>query len=272
MRQIRIFRNFFAIFFFVASVAFLILGPGVNPISAISAKSQIVLSAISSTIGVTLVWLILTLLFGRIYCSTVCPLGAISDFCARIGRRMRDRRPYLWRPAKSWTRYLLLLYILSLLLGLVVLPFTIEPWNVMRNVTAAARPVNISGTWLAYGFSALTGMIAGFIVLAGVVVWSMLKGRDFCTDFCPLGAALSTVGDRTLYHIEIDPDLCTSCGRCEDVCSAHCIHLAERHVDNGRCLRCFDCLAVCDNNAIRFQANRNMRGTPLLRKRVRRPI
>lgn len=258
-----------ATLFFVASLAYLFIGKQVNPMTVVAPKTQIILSAISVTIGATLVWLLISFLFGRIYCSTVCPVGTITDIFARLGRKLpRRAKAYSYRPASTWGRHVLLVYILCLLVGVMVVPYVIEPWNIMRNIAATVRPEEtLKHTWIHLGIGAGTGIIAGITGIVLIIAWSVWKGRDYCTDFCPIGIALGAIDDRSLMHIEIDPNLCTSCGKCEDACSAHCIRVSERLVDNSRCLRCFDCLAQCDNDAIRYQTNRNFRITPMMRKR-----
>ena len=234
----------------------------------VSYKSQIILSSLSYTIGATLVWLLISFLAGRIYCSTVCPVGAVSDFFAGAGRRLpRRRKTFSYSPPRNFGTHVLLIYILSLLLGISVLAYVVEPWNMMRNLAAMVRPEAVAHSWSAIGKSTAVGAAAGVTGIAAVIVWSLVSGRDFCTSFCPLGAALGSIGRNALLHIEIDPDKCTHCGRCEDVCSAHCIKNSTNLVDNSRCLRCFDCLAECDDDAIRLQINRNTPMTPLFRKR-----
>ena len=89
MRQIRIFRIFLEIIFFIATAAYLLVGPQLNPMDVISVKSQIILSLGSSAIGALLVWIVLTLLFGRVYCSSVCPVGTLSDLFIRLRRNIR---------------------------------------------------------------------------------------------------------------------------------------------------------------------------------------
>ena len=49
------------------------------------------------------------------------------------------------------------------------------------------------------------------------------------------------------------------------------LKVVGRYVDNGRCVRCFDCIAVCPNDAIRLQANRNRPANPLLRRTKKVP-
>ncbi|MDE6717349.1 MAG: 4Fe-4S binding protein [Muribaculaceae bacterium] len=269
MKNIRVFRIFLAILFFAASTVYLCIGPDAHPMAVISVKSQINLSLLATTIGATLVWLLITLSFGRIYCSTVCPIGAMTDFFARLGRRLRKKKkPYRWKTRKIWGELCLIGFILSLLLGFLPVGYVLGPWNMTADMAATVRPEAISDTWIDFGYGVSTGIISGIVSFIIVSVWSVMSGRDYCTTVCPLGAALCAIGHSSIMNIEIDPDRCTYCGKCEDVCSAHCIKVTDRLVDNPRCLRCFDCLAVCDEDAIRFQSNRNMPLTPLFQKRT----
>ena len=268
MKQIRVFRIFFAILFFAASVAYLCIGPNAHPMAVISLKTQINLSMINTTIGATLVWLLITLLAGRIYCSSVCPIGAINDAAARLGRKLpRKRKTYRWKNRNNWGGYILVGFILSLLLGFFPVGYVLGPWNTMANIASIVNHDAIYDSWVQFGYGVTAGIIAGIVSLIIIVGWAMLSGRDYCNTICPVGTALSAVGHSSLMNIEIDPDRCTYCGKCEEACSAHCIKVTERLVDNARCLRCFDCLAVCDDEAIQFKLNKNVPLTPLFQKR-----
>lgn len=269
MRQIRVFRIFLAILFFVASVVYLCIGPHAHPMAVISEKTQINLAMITVTIGATIVWLLITLLFGRVYCATVCPIGSLSDFFSRIGRRLpRKRKTYRWKNRNVWGEYILVGYILSLLLGFFPVGYVLGAWNMMSNMAAVVRPEAIEDTWIHFGYGVTAGVVAGIISFIVITVWALISGRDYCNTICPLGAALGAIGRSTLMNIEIDPDRCTYCGKCEDVCSAHCIKVTERMVDNARCLRCFDCLAVCEDDAIHYSLNKNVPLTPLFQRRT----
>lgn len=258
---------FIATIFFVASVAFLTIGPDVHPMAVASEKSQVLLSAVSLSLGATLVWLLLTFLFGRIYCSTVCPIGTLTDIIMRVRRKIpRLNRPSSYAHPRRWSIHILIVYVVCLIIGLIVVPFLIEPWNIMRNIASTIRPSAVETTWISLGLGAVTGAAAGIASLLILLVLALFKGRAFCTDICPLGTAMGLLGDQTVLHIEIDPDRCNSCGRCEDQCKARCIKVVSRYVDNSRCVRCFDCIAECPEDAIRFQINRNRPATPLLQK------
>lgn len=244
------------------------------PADGLAWRVQIVPSALGATLGATLFWIVMSFVAGRIYCSTVCPIGTLSDLCTWI-RRKTSKRPLTFsyresrrsRPDRLTLRsWILILYILSLLFGILVVAYVIEPWNMMRNLASVFNPGITSATWGSLGIGAAVGIVAGVVTVGGVMVWSFFSGRRFCNTVCPIGTVLGATDGLQLYHIEIDPDKCINCMKCEDVCSSECVKVLSRHVDNGRCVRCFDCLSVCPNDAIRLQTNRNRRVTPMMRR------
>lgn len=226
---------------------------------------QIVLSSSAATATVSLVWLAVTLLFGRIYCAAVCPVGTFSDIFLRLRRRIpRLDKPFSYRPRAPWAIHVLWIYLLCIVIGVAAVPFIVEPWNMARNAATAARPELAASTWGTIGFGAAWGAAAGLLSLFVVAALSLRRGREYCTRFCPLGTALGYAQKFSMMHIEIDPDKCISCGRCEENCRAQCIRVKDRHVDETRCVRCFDCVADCPTGAIRYQPGRNRPATPVM--------
>lgn len=268
MKQLRAIRILLAVLFLIASAACLFIGPQAHPMARASMQVQIILSAASITVGATLVWLLLTFLFGRLYCAMICPIGTFSDVFFRIRRLFpKLNRPFSYRHRSRWSIHIAWIYLLCVIAGVVCVPYLIEPWNIARNMTALANPQNLSSTWATVSTGAATGVIAGIVSAILIAASSLFYGREFCTRYCPVGTLLGYVQDHAVMHIEIDPDKCISCGKCEDNCRAQCIKTVSRYVDNARCVRCFDCVADCPTGAIRYQINRNRRpATPLLRK------
>lgn len=274
--KLRTIRVFLAVIFFIASLAYLIIGPQVHPMAVVAEKVQIIPSALSATIGVTAFWFVATFLFGRVYCSTVCPIGTLQD-CAislrrRIERGRRNEKRFRFRQASHWRYDFLIVYLLCLLLGISAACYIVEPWNIMRNIASIFNRNAISATWATLSLGVATGMAAGVVSLIALLIWAWLRGREFCNTVCPIGTAMGAMHGQNLFHIEIDPDRCTSCLKCEDICPGECIKVVSRYVDNSRCTRCFDCVAVCPDNAIRYQINRNRRfSSPLMRRRKSTP-
>lgn len=240
--------------------------------------AQITLSLLSATAGATFVWLLLTFLFGRIYCSTACPVGFFSDLVFTLSRRYGPLRhkQFSYRPHAPYATHVLILYLVALAFSISVIPFLIEPWNMARNVASTINRGAIQDTWgsLHYigtgAFAGITaGVISGAVTLVVLIFLAARGGRTFCTRFCPLGTAMGLLGDRTMFHLEVDPDKCISCGKCENNCRAQCVKSVTRYIDNSRCVRCFECIAHCPAEAIRFQRNRNRPATPLFRRKAK---
>lgn len=261
----RNFRIALASVMLIASLAWLGLGFHAPLFLGISERSQIIPSSIQSCLGATVFWIIATLLFGRVYCATVCPVGALQDATIWLRKKTGKRKPFRYKEPKKFRYPLLVAYIASLALGALTVGYVVEPWNIVRNVMSTVNPADTSGTWQAAGISVGIGMASGWISFCLITVWAWHSGRGFCTSVCPIGTALGTLHTQTLMHIAIDPDKCISCMKCEDVCASGCIKVEKRLVDNSRCVRCFDCTDVCPNDAIRFQINKERRRqTPLM--------
>jgi len=66
--------------------------------------------------------------------------------------------------------------------------------------------------------------------------------------FCPAGVCVN------LFELTIDPELCTGCGLCKDVCPQDAIEGEKKEVhvlDRSKCVRCRSCLDVCARKAIK---------------------
>lgn len=265
MKELRIIRIILAVIFFVGAVLYFAIGLRIHPALSFTEKVQIIPSMIANCLGVTIIWLVVTLLIGRVYCSTVCPVGTFQDIF-RHGRRFIKplKKSFSYHPGSKMRYYIFGAYIFCIIAGVAAIPFWIEPWSIIRNISGDLHPSAEKVEWIRLGVGMSTGIIAGAVSALLLIIVGLITGRGFCTDICPIGTALGYVSNYSLYHIEIDPDRCINCMKCEDVCRSQCIKVVNRYVDNSRCVRCFDCGHVCPNDAIRLQINRNRRATPLM--------
>lgn len=204
-------------------------------------------------------WLLVTLIFGRLYCSTVCPAGTVFDIVARLNRltaRRRLRYHYGYHRPLSKTRYSFLAFILlCAVLGLTAVIAIFDPFSSWsRMVVAVCRPAAVS--------------VGGFIVAAATaVVWvsfSLRRGRLLCNTVCPVGTLLGVCSKASLFHPDINTDLCTNCGACSDVCKSECIDIFSHTIDPTRCVVCFDCMDVCPNGALTYRRGRHQLSIPML--------
>ncbi len=268
MKGLRTVRLILSIFFFLAAVAYLTVSPVAhNPAVRIVSAVQIVPSAIASGMGAILVWLGITFLFGRVYCSSVCPIGTLQDFIIPLRRFIPAfAKPFHYRRANFMRYHILIAYCICVVVSAALVCMWIEPWEIMRNICGVIAPTAANATWLTLGIGMGAGMASGILSGLLIIVCALFTGRGFCTDVCPIGTALGSFHEYTVFHIEIDPDKCINCMKCEEICKSSCVKVIGRVVDNSRCVRCFDCLDVCPNDAIRFQTNHNRPTTPLFRR------
>lgn len=266
MNGLRTARWILAGLFFVMSAVYLAFGRQLLRFASLSEKSQIIPSAITVSIGAVLFWLVISFVYGRLYCSTVCPVGTLIDLSSKLRRLMpARRRRYRYRNRHKVRFHIATVYFVCLIAGISVVPALIEPWNVFRNIIGTANPASSAAAAVNLGIGAATGIVAGAVSLLLIVFAAVFTGREFCNTVCPVGTVLGLMGSNSVYRVEIDPDKCTGCLECEEARPAGCVKVVGRFVDDARCVRCMECVARCPENAIRYQPGRNRVATPMMR-------
>ncbi|MDE6377295.1 MAG: 4Fe-4S binding protein [Duncaniella sp.] len=219
----------------------------------------------------------MTLIFGRVYCSAMCPLGIWQDGCARLRRlsdKSRRRNHYHYsRALTPWRTVSVCVFLVCVFLGIGAVVSLLEPWTIYADACErlfAPALGYLAGLMddpaLRLTLASSTGAIVSAVLLGGISALASRHGRTFCNSICPVGTALGYVSRYSLIHIEIDTDLCTQCRRCEHVCKASCIDLIDHVVDGSRCVGCFDCLTACRDGAIRYTATRKPLSTPMMQR------
>lgn len=234
-------------------------------------RIQLVPLALSGAVTAVVVWLVVTLMFGRVYCSSVCPLGVVQDCFSHLSRITRKRRihhPYHYSLPFTRLRYVLLTLVAGCAVVGVALPLSLlDPYSAFGRIgSELLRPVVqwlggapvIVASWMAFGIAAATLVVVGWM--------SFRRGRLFCNTICPVGSTLGIFSRYSLFHFEIDTDLCVNCRKCEKVCKSECINLNDHVVDGSRCVACFNCVDACDSDAIRYTTRRKKLALPMMQR------
>ena len=215
--------------------------------------------------------LILTALFGRVYCSTICPLGTLQDVIGFVFRKKGKRSGFQYSAPHNVLRYTIFtLTVLLLIAGSGFLLNLLDPFsafgrifsNLVRPVilavnNAVAMGMETVGVRILYRerwaviASLSVGVSIGMLLL--VAMLSARHGRMSCNTVCPVGALLGLVSKYSMLRIGMDSDACTGCKLCESVCKAGCINIQQKTVDISRCVGCYNCFAVCRKNGLRFE-------------------
>lgn len=241
------------------------------------AKIQFLPALLALNFGVVAVLVILTLLFGRIYCSVICPLGVMQDGISSVAGRVKRNR-FRYSEPLSWLRYgMLALFIVSLVAGggLVIggLARLIAPYSafgrIAQNLFAPIwQAGNNLAAWVAervgsYAFyetdvwiksAATFGVALATFAVIAVLAWR--NGRTWCNTVCPVGTVLGFLSRYSLFRPVIDTEKCIDCGLCARRCKASCIDAKNHEIDYSRCVACFDCLENCSKHAISYTARR----------------
>lgn len=194
----------------------------------LTALIQHLLVDFSLTAGLLLLALFLiSLISGRIYCSTLCPFGLFQEFLMLLFRRKN-------RPQKNYPyKYFIAAIVFgSLLGGSIFLARLIDPYTLSGSAT--------SGGWLGLGIT----------LAVAVLVW--FKGRFFCSNICPIGVLFGLFSKHARNKIYIDSDKCIACGLCASRCPTGSIDVKNHLVDNETCIKCFKCLGTCHKNSIHY--------------------
>lgn len=243
------------------------------------AKIQLLPALLALNLGVGIGLVVLTLLFGRIYCSTICPLGVMQDIFAHFGKRHKKNR-YGYSPAKHLLRYtMLVLFGGSLAAGgvasVAVLARLLAPYSAYGRIAQnlLAPLYNLGNNLLAYLAErmesyavystevwvrnwATFAVAAATLLILGILAWR--NGRTYCNTICPVGTVLGWVSRFSWWHPTIDTDKCNGCGLCARNCKSACIDAKHHAIDLSRCVACMDCLESCKQGAIRYE-HRNRR-------------
>ncbi len=176
----------------------------------------------------------LSLIWGRIFCGWICPLGAVQELIYA--------QKTTWRIPVSADK------ILKYLKFILLLCFGFFSWQTTRNIWSEYEPFkvlfNFDGSSVAIAILVLTLLLAVFIE------------RVFCRYICPLGAILSITSRIAPYKITPQTSACKSCGKCTGgVCPTHAITKAapeskQLEVDNSECIKCLRCVDECRFKAI----------------------
>jgi NAD-dependent dihydropyrimidine dehydrogenase PreA subunit len=196
------------------------------------------------------IWLAMTLVLGKGWCSYACFFGGIEEGCASL-----PNRPALRKLDPRW-RYgpwavLLSMVLLSLALFEPAYCMWLCPFKAVSEYVAANDAL---------------GMVQNgiFIVLFAALVVALpllTKKRTQCAYFCPFGAFQSIFNKTSIFDVKIDKSRCVPCNLCQNACPT--LSLSKDSISDGgtllSCMKCGACVDACPRQAAVW----HIKGTPL---------
>ena len=231
------------------------------------AKVQFLPAVMALNVAVIVALLVLTLIFGRIYCSVICPLGIFQDVLARFRRK---KNKYSYSKEVRWLRYpVLVLFIIALVAGVgaffqLLAPYSsygriatmiFQPiWMLGNNVLAAIAERADSYAFYSVDVWMKSLPVFGIAVVTLVVLFVLAwrGGRTYCNTICPVGTVLSFFARFSWLKIRFDEEKCKNCSMCSKNCKAACIDYKTHSVDYSRCVVCGNCISACKFGALKY--------------------
>ena len=267
LRKIRI--TLAAIMMLMVTLLFLDVSGTLHHYLAWTARIQFLPALLALNVVVIVALVLLTLIFGRIYCSVICPLGIFQDIVSWMaGKRKKNR--FTASPEKRWLRYgVLALFIVAFIAGVHSLVALLAPYSSYgRMVTNLLAPVY---QWVNNLFAAIAERVDSYafysvdvwikslptflIALATfivIVVLAWRSGRTYCNTICPVGTILAQLARFSWLKVYFDADKCKSCSLCTKNCKASCIDFKTHKVDYTRCVTCGNCIEKCNFGALHY--------------------
>jgi ferredoxin len=266
------------LFFLLFGIVYLDLSGNISPkLSPVIVYLQFIPSVLKflsllsiSALGFLIV-VVLTLLFGRIYCSSICPMGTLQDIISYFSKAINKKRYFRKTGEFRILRYsILAITIIIFLSGSMILLNLLDPFsnsgkiftNLIRpiliqinNLTAYAL-TRLNIYWLypveVRGFS-LAAIGISLFIIGSIGIMAFTKGRLFCNTICPVGTLLGLISRYSVFKIGIDKNSCISCNLCEKVCKSGCIDKKEKVIHFDRCVSCYNCFDACASGGITYR-------------------
>ncbi len=233
----------------------------------------------------SIITIIITVLFGRVFCGWACPLGTLNNIVGSIRKPRLESPPLARGDLRGVNWYRIKYYILVGMIASAI--FTLQPVGIMDPLSLLIRSFSISvyplfnyGVRASFdslyntnlsGITAVSEPIFTFLkktvlsfeqsfynqnVLIGAIFFivlglNLMEKRFWCKYLCPLGALLGLLSRFSLLKRSVSED-CTECGACGRVCQGNASPDQKGKWKDTECLACWNCDDVCPQNAVSF--------------------
>ncbi|WP_051280746.1 4Fe-4S binding protein [Anaerovorax odorimutans] len=188
-----------------------------------------------SSVVLLIAVLILAVLFGKVFCGYICPLGTIQSLFNKLAKKLKIKQ---LKPNKHvdkilrYSKYVVLFVVLFITYKageLILRP--LDPWASFMH--------------LGSGLEVFEEFLIGVIILALIIISSLFIERAWCRYFCPLGAALAIISPIRIFKIKRNSSSCTGCMECTKNCPMGLSVHSDDSPSSMECISCGECISSC---------------------------
>ena len=190
-------------------------------------------------------FLLMSIVLKKTFCSWLCPVGTLSEFLWKLGRKIFRRNfrlpQWLDLPLRG-IKYLLLAFF-AFIIGSMSADALDEFMHAPDTLVADVKMLNFF----------LNMSLTAAVIIAVLVLLSIVVQNFWCRYLCTYGALMGLVSLLSPLKIRRDPDACIDCGKCARACPSNLPVDRLVHVRSAECTACMACVASCSvQNALQF--------------------
>lgn len=192
-------------------------------------------------IGAIIILLLYGLLFGRMFCSWVCPVNIIEDTASGIHKKLKLKNSVnLSRNIRYWV--LGLGIALSVILG--------------YSAFEAVSPISMLHRGIIFGIG------GGWTFIVALFLFDMAISKfGWCGHLCPLGAFYALISKYALIKVKYNNNKCSKCMKCFTVCpEKQVLNIVTKQsgiIKSSECTNCARCIEVCNDDALKLSLRTN---------------
>lgn len=258
-------RRIYSVFFFALFVALVVVTDfrnmrgyevslflEINPL--VSLASFLTSWTVYKGLALSLAIIAGTLLFGRFFCSWICPFGIINHWVSHFFNRRRmvdDYRVNAYRKIYRFKYYLLAAFLVFGVFGSLQVGLADPIALVTRSFAVSVLPaVNYWTGGLYLKQPLFHGGVLMALLFLVVLFANRFMTRFWCRVACPLGALLGVLSTLSILRIRRDVEKCNDCLKCLRHCHGGCDpHTSLR---TSECTLCMNCIPSCPEDAIHY--------------------
>jgi polyferredoxin len=215
---------------------------GFLPISSLMSLVYLFKTGIANTVrpaGLVIfsLTIVLSLALRRGFCSWVCPIGTISEWAHKIGKKLFGRNlliPMWLDIALRTVKYLLLVFFVYYIIGMsgaALGQFIYGDYNRIADAKMYVFFCNMS--------------LVTAIVIISLFVLSVIFKNFACRYLCPYGALLAVFSGFSATAVRRDTKKCINCGACARACPNRIAVDKKTFVGSADCTACYNCIHAC---------------------------
>jgi len=181
---------------------------------------------------------IMSLIVGKGFCGTVCPVGALQELLYRIPilKNLKSKKV----PFKITNTVRVMLFVLFLIVAFTLSTSSYFYYNLFDLIHW-----EFEMQWIEF--------IQLMVFLVLILSLSLFIFRPFCYFICPMGLYTWVLEHIAPLKVRVNKDACNGCGACEKVSPCNAVKgIVEGDTIRADCHLCGDCIKSCSQRALYF--------------------